>query len=123
MGRKETGLFGRIFNCLTGTGTTVTRKKDFWGNKKTIVHNYDTGTRKEYVHRRGFFSDSDQSTYYDRRGRQTGQRNRRHTLFSGTYSEYTGTCFRCDGSGIFAPTGQPCRRCGGSGVYRKSKHY
>ena len=54
MGRKETGLFGRIFNCLTGTGTTVTRKKDFWGNKKTIVHNYDTGTTKEYTHGQGF---------------------------------------------------------------------
>lgn len=55
MGRRETGLFERIFNALTGTGTTVTRTTDFWGNKKTIVHNYNTGTTKEYKHNQGFF--------------------------------------------------------------------
>ena len=121
MGRKETGLFGRIFNCLTGTGTTVTRKKDFWGRTRTVVHNYDTGTTREYTHKPGFFgsrTDKDVS----RHGRHVGSGYTRRN-FWGSYSEYSGTCFRCDGSGIFAPTGQPCRRCGGSGIYRKSRHY
>ena len=175
MGRKETGLFGRIFNCLTGTGTTITRTTDFWGNKKTIVHNYDTGTTKEYTHGRGFFGNRtdvkvsrngrtianghikkdfwgtshetlernhgrvrrsekkmnagffgnhDHTRHYDASGHQVGEEHGRRGLVFDSYSrEYTGTCFRCDGSGIFAPTGQPCRRCGGSGVYRKSKRY
>ena len=36
MGRRETGLLERLFNYMTGTGTTVTRTSDFWGNKKTM---------------------------------------------------------------------------------------
>ena len=49
-GRRETGLLEGLFNALTGTGTTVRRTTDFWGNKKTIVHNHKTGTTKEYLH-------------------------------------------------------------------------
>lgn len=65
-GRKGTGILGRLFNAITGTGTTITRKKDFWGNKKTIVHNYDTGTTKEYTHDKGFFGNrTDVNVYHD----------------------------------------------------------
>ena len=71
-GRRETGLLGRLFNYLTQSGTTVTRTRDFWGNKKTVVHNYDTGTTKEYKHGQGFFGDrTDVKVYRD--GRRVGK--------------------------------------------------
>lgn len=57
MARKSTGLFQSLINAITGTGETITRTTDFWGNKKTIVHNHRTGTTKEYTHKRGLFSD------------------------------------------------------------------
>ena len=173
MGRRETGLLERLFNYMTGTGTTVTRTSDFWGNKKTIVHNYDTGTTKEYTHHQGFFSDhtdvkvlrdgeevargnikrdfwgrgietlehtrgkarktvkkmdlgfwgnKDQTCQYDDSGREIGRREGRRGLIFDSYTqEYTGVCWRCDGTGIFQKTGKPCRKCGGTGVYRKTK--
>lgn len=175
MGRKETGFFGRIINAMTGTGTTITRTRDFWGNKKTIVHNYDTGTTKEYTHNQGFFSNrtdvkvsrngrevargnikrdfwghdvetldhsrgkvrktvkkmgegfwgnKDHTTQYDTSGNEIGRRDGRRGLIFNSYTqEYTGTCWCCDGTGIFQKTGKPCRKCGGTGVYRKKKTY
>ena len=171
MGRRETGLFGRIFNALTGTGTTVTRTTDFWGNKKTIVHNYDTGTTKEYTHNQGFwgnrtdvkvkrngkeirsghikknfwgndietmnyhsgkirksvkkmntgfFGNHDNTDYYDASGNQVANRHGRRGLIFNSYEQhYSGECFRCNGTGIFEPTGKTCRRCGGTGIYKK----
>lgn len=172
MGRRETGFFEDLFNCLCGTGTSVKRTTDFWGNKKTIVHNYGTGTTKEYTHNQGFFGNRtdvkvkrngnvvgrghikkdfwghdvetiernsgkirksvkkmntgffgnhEQTTHYDYCGNKVGKSNGRHGLIFNTYTkEYTGKCFRCDGSGIFQPTGKACRRCGGIGIYRKN---
>ena len=173
MGRRETGFFEDLFNCLCGTGTSVKRTTDFWGNKKTIVHNYGTGTTKEYTHNQGFFGNRtdvkikrngeevsrghikrnfwgngietlehnngrirksvkkmntgffgnrDQTTYYDADGREVGARSGRRGLIFNTYTnEYTGVCFRCNGSGVYQPTGKPCRKCGGTGIYRKQK--
>ena len=173
MGRRETGFFEDLFNALTGTGTSVKRTTDFWGNKKTIVHNYNTGTTKEYTHNQGFFGNRtdvkvkrngeevsrghikrdfwghnvetlehnrgrvrksvkkmnmgffgnrDQTTHYDKTGNALGEGHGRRGLIFNTYSsEYSGKCFRCDGTGTFQPTGKPCRRCGGTGIYRKQK--
>lgn len=53
--RRETGFFESLFNAITRTGTTITRTNDFFGRRKTIVRNYDTGITKEYSHDRGFF--------------------------------------------------------------------
>ena len=173
MARKETGLLGRIINHMTGTGTTITRTRDFWGNLRTTVHNYDTGTTKTYTHNQGFFGgrtdvkverggrevargtikrdfwgrgvetldysqgkvrrtvkkmdrgfwgNRDQTQHYDAAGREIGHREGRRGLFFDSYTqEYTGTCWCCDGTGIFQRTGKPCRKCGGTGVYRKKK--
>ena len=173
MGRRETGFFEDLFNALTGTGTSVKRTTDFWGNKKTIVHNYSTGITKEYTRNQGFFGDRtdvkvtrngeevsrghikrnflghdvetlehnngrvrssvkkmnmgffgnrDQTTHYDQSGNAVGEGHGRRGLIFNTYSrEYSGKCFRCDGTGTFQPTGQTCRRCGGTGIYRKQK--
>lgn len=57
MGRKETGFFRSLYNAVTGTGETVRHTTDFWGNRRTVVHDYDTGTRKTYTHKKGVFSD------------------------------------------------------------------
>ena len=173
MGRRETGILEDLFYALTGTGTSVTRTTDFWGNKKTIVHNHRTGTTKEYTHNQGwlgnrtdvkvkrngkevsrghikrnflgcdiktlehndgrirksvkkmntgFLGNRNQTTYYDYYGNKVGESNGRRGLMFDTYSsEYQGECFRCDGTGIFKPTGKTCHRCGGTGIYRKHK--
>lgn len=122
MGRRETGFIEDFFNCLFGTGTSVKRTTDFWGNPKTIVHNYKTGTIKEYTHNQGFFDNHDQTTHYDDNGCEVGERNGKRGLIFNTYSsEYTGKCFRCDGTGIYQPTGKTCRKCGGTGIFCKQK--
>lgn len=116
MRRKTTGTLERIFNALTGTGTTVTRTRDFWGRKKTVVHDYGTGTTKEYTHGCGFW------------GNQTKVKVREGGALTGTgtlrdhgrHGTFEGTCFRCNGTGIFARTGKTCRKCGGTGRYHKS---
>lgn len=72
--RKETGLIGRVFNALTHSGTTITRTTDFWGHPRTIVHNYDTGTTKEYTHNKGFFGDRTDVKVF-RNGRKVGKGN------------------------------------------------
>lgn len=161
MSRRETGLFGRIYNALTGTGVTVTRTTDFWGNPRTVVHNYNTGTTKEYTHRKGFFSNrtdvrvkrqgreigrgavrrsftgkrtldieytegrvrrhvgefnqgffgnKTQHTYYEGQGSVAGVRKGHRSLIFNRYTqEYTGVCFRCNGTGIHR-SGQTCRK-------------
>lgn len=58
MGRKTTSFLGAVINSITGTGTTITRKKDFWGKSKTVVKNYDTGKTKEYTHGTGFLGNT-----------------------------------------------------------------
>lgn len=53
--RQETGFLQGLFNAITHSGTTITRTRGFFGGRKTIVRNYDTGITKEYSHDRGFF--------------------------------------------------------------------
>lgn len=168
-GRKETSLLGALFNAITQSGTTVTRTKDFWGNPRTIVKNYDTGTTKEYRHNAGFWGNKtkvivckngekiahgqithdilghdierlqyNDNSYsikkmnkgfwgnktewknYDTTGKLTGHGNGRRGLIFNTYTQsYEGTCYACNGTGIFTKTGKPCRRCNGTGVFRK----
>lgn len=55
--RRETGFFESLFNAITHSGTTITRTRGFFGGRKTIVHNYDTGVTKEYTHDQGLFGD------------------------------------------------------------------
>ena len=120
MGKKrETGLFERIFNAVTRTGTTVTYGRDFWGRPTKTEHNYDTGVTKKTVSRQGFFGNRDTTRYYDS-GRQYAERRGRRNLLTGSYrSTYSGRCFKCDGTGTYQPTGKNCRKCGGSGIYSK----
>ena len=66
--RRETGFFGSIFNAITHTGTTITRTTGFFGGRKTIVRNYDTGITKEYSHDKGFFGNRTDVKVY-RRGK------------------------------------------------------
>ena len=81
MARKETGLFESMFNAITGTGTTIRRTTDFWGNKKTVVHNYDSGTTKEYTHGQGFFGNRT-DVKVKRHGRVVGKGNIKKGFFS-----------------------------------------
>ncbi len=120
MGKKrETGLFERIINAVTGTGTTVKHGRDFWGRPTRTEHNYDTGVTKKTVRRQGVFGNRDTTRYYDS-GRQYAERRGRRSLLTGTYrSTYSGKCFSCDGTGTYQPTGKTCRKCGGSGIYSK----
>jgi len=117
MGRRRSikryeGFFG------VSTGTTVTRTTDFWGNPKTIVYNHATGTTREYTHKQGIFGDR---TDYrvTRHGEEIGTGYIRKNSWGGYSREYTGKCFRCDGTGIYQPTGKICRKCGGTGVFKK----
>ena len=71
-GRRETGFFESLFNAITRSGTTVRRTTDFWGNPKTVVHNYDTGTTKEYTHNKGLFGDRTDVKVY-RNGSRVGE--------------------------------------------------
>ena len=120
MGRRESGFIEDFFNSLFGTGTSVKRTTDFWGNKKTIVHNYKTGTTKEYTHNQGFWGNrTDVKVKHN--GDEIGRGHIRKNFLWGYSREYTGKCFRCDGTGIYQPTGKTCRRCGGSGIYSKQK--
>lgn len=73
-GRRETGFLESLFNAITQSGTTIRRTRDFWGNRKTIVHNYDTGTTKEYTHNQGLFGDRTDVKVY-RNGSRVGQGN------------------------------------------------
>ena len=120
MGKKrETGLFERIFNAVTRTGTTVKYGRDFWGRPTRTEHNYDTGVTKKTVSRQGFFGNRDTTKYYDARGQYAERRGRR-SLLTGSYSStYSGRCFKCDGTGTYQPTGKTCRKCGGTGIYSK----
>ena len=67
--RQETGLFERLFNAITHSGTTITRTTGFFGGRKTIVRNYDTGITKEYSHDRGFLGNRTDVKVYRRVGR------------------------------------------------------
>lgn len=80
MGRKETGFLRSMFNALTGTGVTVRRTTDFWGNRKTIVHDYNSGTRKEYSHDRGLFSNRT-DVRIKRHGKQIGKGSIKTDIF------------------------------------------
>jgi len=71
-GRRETGFFESLFNAITRSGTTVRRTTDFWGNPRTVVHNYDTGTTKEYTHNQGLFGDRTDVKVY-RNGSRVGK--------------------------------------------------
>ena len=120
MARKETGFFRAMFNSLTGTGETVRRSRDFWGNTRTVVRNYDTGVTKEYTHRKGWFSDSTDVTV-TRDHREVGHGRIRNSGFfvRRTTHEYTGECYACNGTGIHR-SGNKCRKCNGTGVFRKT---
>ena len=49
MGKKrDTGLFERIYNAVTGTGTNVKHGRDFWERPTQTEHNYDTGPQKRF---------------------------------------------------------------------------
>ena len=37
---RDGNVFKSLFHAITGTGTTIRRTTDFWGNKKTVVHNF-----------------------------------------------------------------------------------
>lgn len=116
MRRKTTSIWGMAFHALTGSGTTVRRTRDFRGRKKTIVHNHSTGVTKEYTHGCGFWGNR-----ADVKVRKSGAQVATGTLHqNGRHGTYEGTCYRCNGTGTFAKTGEPCRRCGGTGRYRKS---
>lgn len=176
MGRRraETGLFMRAINFLTNRGTTIVRTTDFWGRPKTVVHNYDTGTKKEYTHNKGFFGNRtdvkvfhngrkvgkgnikstflghdvekleythgrvkksvkkmncgifgnrDKSQHYGDDGGKIGEAyGRKGLIFSGYSRSYKGSCFSCNGTGVFPRTGETCRKCGGTGIFvRRSK--
>ncbi len=108
-----------MFNAITGTGETVRKTRDFWGNTRTVVHNYNTGTTREYTHKKGFFSDrTEVRVKRDGETIGNGRIKKNNWGFNRTTHEYTGECFACDGSGTHR-SGKPCRRCGGTGVYRK----
>ena len=55
MARKETGFLQSLFNSITGTGVTVRKTTDFWGNKRTVIRDYDRGTTKTYTRGQGLF--------------------------------------------------------------------
>ena len=120
MGKKrETGFFERIFNAITGTGTTVSYGRDIWGHPTKKEHNYRTGITRKTVYKQGFFGNRDTTKYYNSFG-QYGERKGRRSLLTGSYSSsFSGKCFRCDGTGTYQPTGKTCRKCGGSGIYSK----
>ena len=102
-----------LFNFF---GTTVKHTTDFWGNKKTIVHNRSTGVKKEYTRKRSLFGD-----YTDVRIKHSNgyeSRGRARTNFWGE-RVYEGECFACNGTGRHR-SGNTCRKCGGSGVYRRT---
>lgn len=172
MARKETGFLQSLINRITGTGVTVRKTTDFWGNKRTIVRNYNTGTTKTVTHGQGFFGNKtdvrierdgktvlkgrigknflgekcktmeyaegrmrksvhksncgffgnkDETVHYDACGRVVGRGRGRHGLLLDTYKrEYEGTCFACNGTGVFR-SGKTCRKCGGTGIFRKSR--
>ncbi len=83
MGKKrDTGLFERIYNAVTGTGTTVKHGRDFWGRPTRTEHNYDTGVTKKTVSRQGFFGNRDTTKYYDSRGQYAERRGRRSLLLT-----------------------------------------
>ena len=121
MARKETSFLGSIFNALTGTGETVRKTTDFWGNRRTIVHNHSTGTTREYTRKKGFFSD-----YTEVKVKRNGERiasgrikKKDYLLFERVKHEYEGKCFCCNGTGVHR-SGNTCRKCGGTGVFRKT---
>ena len=122
MARKETGFLKALYNSFTGTGVTVRRRRDFWGNVRTEVRNYDTGITKEYTHRKGFFSDNT-DVRVTRNNKEVGRGRIRNSSFiiDRTTHEYTGECYACKGTGIHR-SGNPCRRCNGTGVYHRTYH-
>ena len=79
-GRRTTGLFQSLFNAITHSGTTIKRTTDFWGHQKTVVHNYDTGTTKEYIHNKGFLGDRTDVKVYQN-GSRVGKGNIKHSFW------------------------------------------
>lgn len=111
---------------VTRNGKEVNRghiKRNFYGNGiETPEHN--SGRVRRFAPRMnsGFCGNRVQTTHCDSYGNKLGEGFGRQRMGFNTYSqEFRGECFRCNGTGIFQPTGQPCRRCGGTGIYRKQK--
>ena len=135
-----------VHNCPIGTNTEYAHNQGFPGNhadvrvkrnRKEVSHGHikrnfygnDTETLEHklgHVHRSvpkpntGFFGKREQSTHYDYYGTPNGERSwHRNQVFSTPTTEFRGVCFRCNGTGIFQPTGKTCRKCGGTGIFRK----
>lgn len=82
MARKETSLIGAFFNAITGTGTTIRRTTNFWGKRKTIVHDHKSGTTKEYTHKQGLLRNRT-DVKVRRNGKVVGEGNIKEGWFSG----------------------------------------
>ena len=96
-------------------------KENFWGSKHETLHHTDgSGHSSVKKFNAGFFGNKDKTTTFDGSGNIDGHGEGTKGIITGIYRpEYRGQCWTCNGTGVFAKTGQPCRKCGGTGVYRK----
>ena len=96
-------------------------KRHFSGNDtETLEHNLGRVHRSARKPNTRFFGNREQSTHYDYYGNPNGEGNwHRNQVFNTPPTEFRGVCFRCNGTGIFQPTGKTCRKCGGTGIFRK----
>ena len=115
---KETGLVRSFINWITGTGRTVRRTTTFLGKPKVVVTDYDRGYRTVRIRKQGFFGNRNSYKRERLDGRWQGEFKGKRGFWTGQYSgDYTGVCFRCNGTGF--SKGHTCRRCGGTGQWHK----
>jgi hypothetical protein len=118
-----TGFFGTTTRTETrdGSGRVVERGK----LKKTLilgtpVENAEkqdgSGRTVKRKYGQGFFGNKMTTQTYDGAGAEVGNGQTKPSLFFGaTRTEYTGTCYGCDGTGTRT---FDCRNCQGSGTYQ-----
>lgn len=137
--RRQSGFFETFFKSALGFGTTVHRKTDWLGRKKTIVKHHDSGKTKTYTHGTGFFGNKT-STKTVKHGRVIEEGRVRKNLFWPGATEHSrkrygtsvtrsfspgifrghvttresGICFKCNGTGYKELV---CRTCNGTGTF------
>jgi hypothetical protein len=141
--RRSSGLIETLVKSVFGFGTTVHYSRDWAGRpKKTVIH-HDSGKQQTTVHGYGWLGNITRSEkkQHDRVYEKTetrhcfwGGRDKTTERDNGTvvnsesgkgfwgnhgYRHVHGTCWSCEGSGVFAKTAKSCRKCGGSGRYSK----
>ena len=82
--RKSSGFFETVYKSVTGTGTTVHRKKGWLGRNVTVVKHHDTGKTKKYTHGAGLFGTTTKTETRDGHGKVTERGKVKQTVLGST---------------------------------------